>query len=133
MSSARPVRGTRQRALILDALEAESGFQTAQGLHAGLRARGEAVGLTTVYRALQALADAGEVDVVRADDGGEAMYRLCGGRAHHHHIVCRSCGRAAELRASAIEAWVADAARRHGFSDVTHTAELFGLCSDCSS
>lgn len=129
--TARPARGTRQRAAIAEALEAETAFQTAQALHAGLKARGEAVGLTTVYRTLQALADAGEVDVVRTDEG-EAMYRLCGGRAHHHHIVCRSCGSTAELKATPIEAWVRDAARRHGFSEVTHTAELFGLCGDCS-
>jgi Fur family ferric uptake transcriptional regulator len=126
-----PVRGTRQRAVIVEALEAETSFQTAQALHAGLRARGEGVGLTTVYRTLQALAEAGEVDVVRTDDG-EAMYRLCGTRGHHHHIVCRSCGTAAELGASTVEAWVEDAARRHGFSEVTHTAELFGLCADCA-
>jgi Fur family ferric uptake transcriptional regulator len=130
-SPGRGVRGTRQRAAILEALEAEATFRTAQSVHAGLRAAGERVGLTTVYRTLQALADSGEADVVRSDDG-EAMYRLCGGRAHHHHIVCRSCGRAAELGAAPIEAWVEAAARRHGFSSVTHTAELFGLCADCS-
>ena len=125
------VRGTRQRAAITEVLEQETAFRTAQELHAGLRARGAPVGLTTVYRTLQSLAAAGEVDVVRADDG-EAMYRRCGARGHHHHIVCRSCGKTAELRASPIEAWVKDAARRHGFSDVTHTAELFGVCGDCA-
>lgn len=129
--TARQVRGTRQRAVILEALESETTFRTAQALHASLRAGGEGVGLTTVYRTLQALAGSGEVDVVRTDEG-EAMYRLCGAGGHHHHIVCRSCGRAEELGASAIEAWVEDAARRHGFSDVTHTAELFGLCAECS-
>lgn len=131
MSARPPLRETRQRAAIVAALEGAASFKTAQTLHAGLRAGGEGVGLTTVYRTLQALAEAGEVDVVRRDDG-EAMYRLCGGRAHHHHIVCRSCGAAAELRAGAIEAWVEEATRRHGFSSVTHTAELFGLCADCS-
>jgi Fur family ferric uptake transcriptional regulator len=126
-----PRRGTRQRAAIVEALKGHGAFQTAQALHARLRARGEAVGLTTVYRTLQALADAGELDVVRAD-GGEAMYRLCGTGGHHHHIVCRSCGATAELRAGAVEEWAEDAARRHGFSAVTHTAELFGLCAECS-
>ena len=124
-------RGTRQRAAITEILEEETAFQTAQELHARLRARGDAVGLTTVYRTLQALATAGELDVVRTDEG-EAMYRRCGARAHHHHIVCRSCGATAELRAAPIETWVKDAARRHGFSSVTHTAELFGLCADCA-
>jgi Fur family ferric uptake transcriptional regulator len=125
------VRGTRQRAAITEALDEESAFLTAQELHARLRDRGEAVGLTTVYRTLQALATAGEVDVVRTD-AGESLYRRCGAGEHHHHIVCRSCGTTAELHASPIETWVEDAARRHGFSEVTHTAELFGLCGDCA-
>ena len=132
MTTRRPaVRGTRQRAAITEALREEATFQTAQALHATLRARGSSVGLTTVYRTLQALAAAGDVDVVRSDDG-EAMYRLCEASSHHHHIVCRSCGKAAELTAAAIEDWAEDAARRHGFSSVTHTAELFGLCADCA-
>lgn len=125
------VRGTRQRVAITEALEDETAFQTAQELHARLRARGDAVGLTTVYRTLQALAAAGEVDVVRTD-AGEALYRRCGVAEHHHHIVCRSCGTTAELRATPIESWVEEAARRHGFSEVTHTAELFGICADCA-
>jgi Fur family ferric uptake transcriptional regulator len=31
-----------------------------------------------------------------------------------------------------VESWAARVARRHGFNDVTHTAEVFGLCGDCS-
>jgi Fur family transcriptional regulator, ferric uptake regulator len=123
-------RGTRQRAAIAEVLAEETAFRTAQELHARLRDRGDNVGLTTVYRALQALAAAGEVDVVRTDDG-EAMYRRCRAEHHHHHIVCRSCGTTAELPATPVEDWVRDAARRHGFTSVTHTAELFGLCADC--
>jgi Fur family ferric uptake transcriptional regulator len=124
-------RTTRQRSAIRSVLHEQSPFRSAQELHAILKKRGTGIGLATVYRALQALEAAGEVDVVR-NDQGEALYRLCEIDAHHHHIVCRSCGKTAEIRSRAIETWVRESARRHGFSSVTHTAEMFGLCRRCS-
>jgi len=126
------VRSTRQRAAIIAALREASGFRTAQALHVEMLRGSERVGLATVYRNLQALAGSGEVDVV-ANEAGEAMYRLCEARDHHHHLVCRACGRSEEVAAKEIESWATRVARTHGFNDVTHTAELFGLCGDCSS
>jgi Fur family ferric uptake transcriptional regulator len=120
---------TRQQRAVLDALTTVGAFRSAQELHADLRAAGERVGLTTVYRTLQSLAERGEVDVVRKD-GGEAAYRKCGGR-HHHHLLCRSCGRTVEVTGRAVERWADDIARRHGFRDVEHTLEVVGTCADC--
>ena len=129
---ARPAtRTTRQRSAIRDALQASSPFRTAQEVHALMSERGVGVGLTTVYRTLQAFEADGLLDVV-ANDQGEAMYRWCGAADHHHHIVCRSCGVAAEIRGRAIERWVKESAEEHGFSAVSHTAEIFGLCRNCS-
>jgi Fur family ferric uptake transcriptional regulator len=107
-------------------------FLSAQEIHALLREHGAEVGLTTVYRNLQAMAERGEVDVVRREDG-EAVYRKCETYEHHHHIVCRSCGYSVELENENLESWTRRAARRHGFSDVTHDLELFGFCEACSS
>jgi Fur family ferric uptake transcriptional regulator len=112
-------------------LEEQPRFLSAQELHAFLDSRNARVGLATVYRTLQALETSGEVDVVRSSQG-ESLYRLCGIDEHHHHIVCRACGTTAELHSKALETWVRDSARDHGFSAVTHTAEIFGLCSDCA-
>lgn len=123
-------RSTRQRTAVANALDDADGFRSAQDLHAQLRATGETVGLTTVYRTLQAMADAGEVDVLRTDDG-ESVYRRCGS-AHHHHVVCRECGRTVEVEGPAVERWAQDVARAHGFSDVSHTVEVFGRCPTCS-
>ena len=64
-----PGRSTRQRAAVTALLEETDDFQSAQQLHDRLKHRGDSVGLTTVYRTLQSLADAGAVDVVRTDDG----------------------------------------------------------------
>src|ERR1700743_3594039 len=64
-STTQPVRGrsTRQRAAVAAALEEVEEFRSAQDLHDLLKHRGDSVGLTTVYRTLQSLADAGEIDV----------------------------------------------------------------------
>jgi Fur family ferric uptake transcriptional regulator len=126
------VRPTRQRASIVEALRGAAGFKTAQELHLDMMREGERVGLATVYRNLQALADAGEVDVLYTDLG-ETMFRLCEGAEHHHHLVCRGCGRSVEVKAEEVETWAARVAKRHGFEQMTHTVEIFGLCEQCSA
>jgi Fur family ferric uptake transcriptional regulator len=95
-----------------------------------LRSRGDSVGLTTVYRTLQALADAGKVDVLRTGDG-ESVYRRCS-TSHHHHLVCRNCGRTVEVEGPAVERWAEKIGAQHGFVRVTHNVEVFGTCPDCA-
>ncbi|WP_305788760.1 Fur family transcriptional regulator [Symbioplanes lichenis] len=123
------VRNTRQRSAVRDVLDRCEGFRSAQDLHAILRDAGEKVGLTTVYRTLQGLADAGEIDVMRPP-GGEHLYRRCS-QGHHHHLVCRSCGRTVEVEGPAVESWTEKIARENGFVDVAHTLEIFGTCEEC--
>ncbi|MDA8372213.1 MAG: transcriptional repressor [Nocardiopsaceae bacterium] len=121
-----------RRETVRQALNEYSGFRSAQDLYADLRSEGSKIGLTTVYRALQALSDSGEVDVLRTDDG-EAVYRACLTEAHHHHLVCRSCGKAVEVEGPVVEKWAEAIGAEHGFSDVTHTVEVFGTCADCTA
>lgn len=123
-------RDTRQRRVLRERLAESDSFNSAQQLYDDLRASGDKVGLATVYRTLQAMTDAGEVDAIRTD-AGETLYRKCGPR-HHHHLVCRNCGQTVELDGPSVERWAAKAADDHGFSDVTHVVELFGMCGDCS-
>lgn len=127
--SSAAVRNTRQRSAVSNLLGEVEGFHSAQELHAMLRERGERVGLTTVYRTLQGLADSGEVDVMRPP-GGEHLYRRCS-EGHHHHLVCRSCGRTVEVEGPTVETWADRVAARHGYADVSHTLEIFGTCPAC--
>lgn len=122
-------RPTRQRRAVSECLGELDDFRSAQEIHDLLRRRGETVGLSTVYRTLQGLADAGEVDVLRTGDG-EALYRRCS-RSHHHHLVCRSCGRTVEVEGPAVERWADAVAAEHGFAEVSHTLEIFGSCPSC--
>jgi Fur family ferric uptake transcriptional regulator len=126
------LRSTRQRAAVWAMLDRLDDFRSAQEIHEELRRSGDGTGLTTVYRTLQNLVDAGEVDVVRTSSG-EAVYRRCASADHHHHLVCRRCGRTVEIEGPTVESWAERIATEHGFSDLSHTVEIFGLCGQCSA
>ena len=128
--STQQARNTRQRVALEDALRSAGGFRTAQELHDEMRTAGSRVGLTTIYRNLQSLAAQGRIDVLRNAEG-EAIYRLCATDAHHHHLVCRLCGASVEIASDEVERWATRTARAHGFTSVTHSAELYGVCSNC--
>ena len=128
-SSGPAQRRTRQRAAVEEVVRELSEFRTAQQIHDDLRHRGDGVGLTTVYRNLQLMADAGELDAIRTTDG-ETAYRRCSG-GHHHHLVCRSCGRTVEVSGPAVERWANAVAAEHGFREVSHDLEIFGTCGSC--
>lgn len=124
------LRPTRQRRAVLDALASFDDFRSAQEIHEILDGRGERVGLATVYRTLQALADHEVVDTLRTEDG-EAIYRRCSD-THHHHLVCRDCGATVEVEGPAVERWTSSVADQHGFTDLSHTLEVFGRCPACA-
>lgn len=124
------IRSTRQRTAVTALLDDIEEFRSAQDLHDELRRRGQGIGLTTVYRTLQSLADAGKVDVLRTDTG-ESVYRQCS-RGHHHHLVCRQCGHTVEVEGPTVEAWAAAIASEYGFADISHTMEIFGTCRTCT-
>jgi Fur family ferric uptake transcriptional regulator len=124
------LRNTRQRRAVAGVLDELTAFASAQQIHELLDDRGEQVSLATVYRNLQALSEAGEVDALRGDDG-ETRYRRCSA-GHHHHLVCRSCGRTVEVEGPTVERWADRVSAEHGFSQVSHQLEIFGNCADCS-
>lgn len=124
-------RSTRQREAIARALGDSDRFRSAQDLHEDLRRAGERVGLTTVYRELQKLSERGQIDAL-TDPAGETIYRRCKSQHHHHHLVCRACGRSEEVASEEVEAWAKSAAAAHGFTSVTHVAEMYGVCAACA-
>ena len=126
-------RQTRQKRALAELMAHTDTFRSAQDLHAALRAAGERMGLTTVYNQLRGMAEAGSIDTLRNADG-EVLYRRCSaGTDHHHHLVCRACGRTVEVEGREIEKWAASVAATEGFTQATHTVEIFGLCPSCSA
>lgn len=124
-------RQTRQRAAVNAIVATGHDFRTASQIHDDLRVHGDRVGLTTVYRTLQAMTDAGELDAIRTLEG-ETAYRRCS-TGHHHHLVCRSCGHTVEVWGPAVETWTNRIAEEHEFTDIRHDLEIFGICRDCAA
>jgi len=124
-------RNTRQRAVIQASVQAGPDFRTASQIHEELRRDGDRIGLSTVYRALQAMTDTGELDSIRTPEG-ETAYRRCSD-GHHHHLVCRSCGHTEEVWGPTFEQWASRVAEEHGFSEVRHDLEIFGMCASCTA
>jgi len=123
------IRPTRGRLRVLAELAREPDDATAQALHQRLRRRRRPVGLATVYRALNDLAQAGVVDALphRAD---ETCYRLCG-EGHHHHLVCSECHRVVEITDCSLGDWLDRVASEQGFVATGHSLEVSGLCASC--
>lgn len=124
-------RNTWQKDAVKHALGEAAGFVSAQQLHLVLRNHGSTIGLATVYRALAELATQGDADSLQSGDG-ELLYRACG-TEHHHHLICRKCGKTVEIEASKVESWADDVAKSHGFRNPSHTIDIFGICAECFS
>ncbi|MHB1342315.1 MAG: Fur family transcriptional regulator [Coriobacteriia bacterium] len=88
------------------------------------------VGLATVYRAVNAMLDTAYIAPVGAS-GGTALYAVCAGGAHHHHLVCTACGAVAGI-ACPVDGGLASTARSVGYTLTSHEITLYGVCRACS-
>ena len=80
-------RSTRQQGAILEALYGVDEFKSAQDIHALLSKKKLKVGLATVYRTLQKMAEKEDIDAIKSIEG-ETLYRHCGQNdGHHHHLI----------------------------------------------
>lgn len=122
-------RNTWQKDAVRHALSEAIGFVSAQQLHLVLRNHGSTIGLATVYRALADLASSGEADSLQSQEG-ELLYRACT-TDHHHHLICKNCGKTVEIEAGEVETWAEKVSKLHGFREPAHMVEIFGLCEDC--
>jgi len=125
------LKPTRQRMAVIDGLAASERPVTAQALHAQLSRGEHGPGLATVYRTLQAMAQAGLARTFVAREGEQA-YKLCEPK-HHHHLICERCGAVVEIPSCEVESWASSVAAKRGFVVRSHQADIYGLCARCSS
>jgi len=123
-------RNTWQKDAVLHALSQAKGFVSAQQLHSILKKHGSPIGLATVYRTLTSLVENGKADTLLNKEG-ENLYRDCS-QGHHHHLICKKCGVTLEIEAKQAETWAVKVAKENGFTEVTHTIDIFGLCKKCA-
>jgi Fur family ferric uptake transcriptional regulator len=125
------VRVTEPRRAVARLVAEQRGHFTANDLVDEAARRHLAVGRATVFRSLDLFADLNLVERLDLPDGVHA-YVACEPK-HHHHVVCRSCGRSTDVEDSGITEVVARIADRTGFTVTEHRLELFGLCPSCAA
>ena len=121
---------TRPREQIASILRARKRFISAAEIHRELETDHVSVSLSTVYRTLEHLLSRGDV-TVRIDPAGESTYMLCEPEHHHHHAICRVCGKVEDVDCTAIELFSDSMRALHGFELDDHTMEFFGRCKAC--
>lgn len=120
-------RATRPRIALLRELQIGHCPFTPEELHSRL---GESVcDLVTVYRCLAAFEDKGLVRRCVFGDG-KMRYEIQQGDAHHHHLVCRTCGKVRSLAPCILDS-LEMSLRDSGFRNISHSLEFFGTCGEC--
>ena len=124
-------RLTAPRRVLAGLIAGQAGHFTADDLLDVARRRRLGLGRATIFRALDVLAEIGVIE--RLDlPSGEHAFVACQ-PAHHHHVVCASCGRATWVADHGLEEVAAEIGRKTGYRIATHRLELFGVCPDCQA
>jgi Fur family transcriptional regulator, ferric uptake regulator len=119
------------RDAVVELLAAQDCCLSAQDIHDRLRDGERAVGLASVYRALDLLTQLGLTR--RVDVGGTAAYEPAPpGGEHHHHAICDRCGKLDAFEDEQLEALIDGVAARLGYDIGEHEIVLRGNCPDCA-
>ncbi len=118
---------TGPRSQVIDHLAGREENFTAEELAAELAP----VGRATVYRTLKLLLDQGLLCRVIMSDGS-VSYRLSHA-AHHHHLVCVSCGATEDVHLADVEPVLNRVREATDYDIVSHRIELYGVCPNCKA
>jgi Fe2+ or Zn2+ uptake regulation protein len=126
-------RLTRQRRLILKALEAFDGHPTAEELYESIRAQAHSINLSTVYRNLRWLEDEGLIQSHRfEEDHGQQRFDPV--QPHEHfHFICTECKQVVEFSTPFSDTIKRQFASQSGAQVNSAAIILYGLCADCQS
>jgi Fur family transcriptional regulator, ferric uptake regulator len=123
-------RGLARRRVI-EYLDGQECCVGAQEIHRALRDQGERVGLASVYRVLDVLAEKRLVQRLDLGDGVARFEPVREAEEHHHHIVCDDCGKIEVFADERLERVIRDVEASSGYEVAGHDVVLRGACSSC--
>jgi Fe2+ or Zn2+ uptake regulation protein len=126
------LKATPKRLAILDILSREKIYLSPEEVWTKLKERFSTVGLPTVYRNLEELADGGIIFKVIHSDR-KLYYFLCNNTDHHHHFVCTGCKRVDDLNYCAFDEIEKEVSENLNGTISSHIMQVFGMCRQCSS
>jgi Fur family ferric uptake transcriptional regulator len=119
------------RTAVVEALSRHDCAVTALELDDELRRRKPAVGRASVYRALEQLEQLGLVQRLEVTRGTASYERVDPGGEHHHHAICRRCGRMVPFEDASLERAIATLSDGMSFEVTDHDVVLRGICERC--
>ncbi len=125
------LRNGGARRTVVDFLAAQDCCLSAQEIFDGIRDTGSRVGIASVYRILDTLAELGLVQRVLIGDGVTRYETLPADGHHHHHLVCDDCGRVDPFEDTTLEKALVRVADTHGYRVGPHEVVVHGSCGEC--
>ena len=124
-------RGGGARRTVVEHLGAQTCCRSAQEIHDGVETAGGRVGIASVYRVLDSLAELRLVQRVDIGDGIARYEPAHAGGDHHHHLVCDDCGKVEPFADASLEVALERLAGRLGYDVAGHDVVLRGACAAC--
>lgn len=124
------MRLTTQRQIILEELSKVKTHPTASELYDMVRKRLPRIGLGTVYRNLELMAENGMI--LKLEVGG-TQKRFDATTDTHYHIRCTGCGKVDDIDTPILDDLVKAAAASSSYQVVGHHVEFTGTCPDCQN
>ncbi len=87
--------------------------------------------LVTVYRNLETFESLGVLQRVPLENGTH-LFELTAPDEHYHHLICRECHKAERIDLC-VSHEVVNKAKSHGYTEIAHVMEVYGLCKECRS
>jgi Fur family ferric uptake transcriptional regulator len=122
---------TRQREIILETiLENKNWHFTAEDLFEAVKKKDKDIGMATIYRSLELMH---KLEIVNIHDFNEdsRIYELYLEESHHHHMICKNCGRLVEFSDEDIDYLESELEAKYGFKVTEHKLRFYGYCKDC--
>ena len=118
------------RRYVMQLLESNAQPMTPLEIYQALSQSGRPLGIVSVYRALELLAELRLVCTVYNPDGSAGYVVGAGG--HHHHIVCQNCHQAIAFAGSEdLSSLIQRVEKETKFHVSDHLLQLYGICPDC--
>lgn len=129
---------TTQRVDILEALEERPDKHlTAEEIYEIVREKNPEIGLATVYRTIQLLAELNLIDKLNLGDGF-VRYEIGSTddekkTHHHHHLICLGCGNVLTFQGDLLDTLENQIQKTMGFEVVDHEVKMYGYCKSCAA
>jgi Fur family ferric uptake transcriptional regulator len=124
-------RGGGARRTVVEHLGAQTCCRSAQEIHDGIEGEGGRVGIASVYRVLDSLAELRLVQRIDIGDGIARYEPALADGDHHHHLVCDDCGKVEPFADASLEVALERVAGRLGYDVAGHDVMLRGACAEC--